>query len=199
MKKIAILLTLAVIFISLVSCGGTDVYEKLNEMVSEAYSSLTVDIKTEQNGESLSSKYVIENKKDTTEIYYNIRFFSIFTKDENGNYTAPDSYQKQYIGTVTLRDGEIIKTSGFALENAELISFPSFSFDERYFSNVRDNQEDGIFSADVINPLGFTGKSLRCSNMKLEVYYKNDNIHSMKISYLSQNGIFVKSEYSFSY
>ena len=104
MKKIAILLTLAVIFISLVSCGGTDVYEKLNEMVSEAYSSLTVDIKTEQNGESLSSKYVIENKKDTTEIYYNIRFFSIFTKDENGNYTAPDSYQKQYIGTVTLRD-----------------------------------------------------------------------------------------------
>ena len=199
MKRIfSLIMILAALAFAFTSCGSPedeqpDIYSLLNNMVSENYSSLTVEITTNNSFGKLNSIYVVTNNEESQTISYTEQSLATFDSVD-GKYVIPNDYKNETSGSVEItKNGESITSPGGILLNG--IGNPKFNFQSSYFSSVVNN--DKSFKADVIKPSEFINKELDASDMTLSVKFDVNKLKSIVIEYTLSSGTTETVTYTF--
>lgn len=191
-KYTCFILMLCLLLTCLFSCGndsdnkdtdaGESVYEKLQQMVGEEPSSLTVRIKTDVGGDvELQSEYKLEKTSSGQRVSYTVQQMSGFT-GENGELTIPEERVATLRGEAVVSGGRVVSQSGDTVDtDLAKIGLPHFDFDESNFANV--SESDGRFSADVTSPARFMGSDGGVEDMTVEVIYTDRGVSSIRLCY----------------
>jgi len=175
MKKILIfvmIISIASAVLCFSSCKTDERYQMLEEMTKLQYKQIVMEVSSKAEVE-LSAKFTSDFDGEKTTLNYT---YDRVAKAElvDGVYVIPDTYIETLTGNATVKDGKIISQNGDAIDvELEKLSKAGFSFNALYFENASLGGD--TFSADVINPKGFTGNaSLRCMNMKVKIVFQAD-------------------------
>ncbi len=165
MKKIIfVMVILLVATLCLTSCDltGGDQYQKLNQMVNKSYSQVKMEVSVKKSGESIGLNSVIvcdiARSDDVKTVQYNLQEYASI--DVNGDtITLPSQQIVTKSGSVILSNGEVISQTGDQVGlNFAKVGKITMNFVSVYLSNVKT--ENGIFSADVTNVIGFLGRDI---------------------------------------
>jgi hypothetical protein len=185
MKKIIIVFALIFsIIICIPSCNNKENYDEtfntINALSEKDYTFYTIDIEVKSNDGSLSLKenYLVTSVNGTRTVKYHIERFNQFVVDGEDIY-VPNEYVTVTEGTLTSNESE-----------SEKYAFPSFNFSS---NSVKVNSlvNSGTYSqlnANITSLEGLMGINVDASNPTIEVYYNNDQINSVEISYVNGSG-----------
>ena len=192
MKKIIIALALIFsIVICLPSCAGNNYEEefnKLNTLADKDYSFYTIDIEVKNNNGDMSVKenYMVTSVNGTRTVKYSIERLNDFVVDGD-NIFVPNDYMNISSGTLSTTEAEIDK-----------YAFPKFDFSSKTLV-VRTLTNKGTYShmhASVTSFESFMGRSIEGSDGQINVYYNNNQINSIEISFANQSGNFTTITYT---
>lgn len=194
-KSVLMLAALGAAACCLGACGGktddgggkTDEYEKLNSMLAESYSSVSLTVTdTFSDDLSLKSVYVIKYSESEITVEYSVERFTEVSLD------GPTTEVKTTLeGTAVIKGGTV--TGGEEVGITAAIANPIFNFKESYFENA--TLTGVFFSADVKSASSFLGFTLSCTDMKVRAEFL-DFFYSIELSY-TRDGSKVKYEYVF--
>lgn len=214
MKKfmISMMLILA-IFVTFVACGeeggtpnsdiGSDttqetptpevpktVYDILNELSSQSYSQVKLNISTITGDIELKASYTLTKSA----VSYSVEQLNLLPEDGNIENLSPD-YKLTLNGMATIEEEKVTEIDGDA------VSIPSydelkgtFAFEEGNFKNVQ--KENGKLSAEVVSASDFLGVDTSIQDMKIVVEYGDTALQKMTITY-STNHSAVTTVYEF--
>ncbi len=193
MKKIIFAISAVCAAACLTACGGGDKpaydhYKAMDEMFNASYSKITVSVtNTFDVDTQLISSYEMLYSGDEITVKYSIeRFTGISIDTGNMEKTVTD-------GTAKIKNGAVVSDSAGMLE---VVPDTKFSFKAEYFSNVNEDIIDMYLQADVVNPSGFMGTDIKCSDMKVNAEYFTE-FKKMEINYKGESGNSVKINYNF--
>lgn len=198
-RKVVIFLSLLLIVVLAFSgCKKNkkeNIYQKLNRLTEEASSSFTLYVSTTQSGETLTSKFTVRNNGASSTVDYEHEVFSSF-EEEGGVPVIPEGYTVKKTGTVTLENGNLLTLNGDPIDvDFSSISTLGIRFDAGCLSNVVER--DVAMYADVTNVPAFLGTALSCRDMSVIAEYSTEQLSTISISYVSENGAQVTYRYSF--
>ena len=177
------------------SCDGdkpVSGYGKLQGLLSKNYSQivLTVTDKFDEDT-SLVSKYTLAYGDSDVTVTYSIEEFSSLSID-----SADAQFKTVKNGSAVIKDGVVVQITGDSAElpSTEVISAGGMTFNEEYFSEA--SISDVAFKANVINPSGFFGRDVVCSDMKINAVF-GDFLAEMEITYKAKSGQSVEYVYEF--
>ena len=173
-----------------------DIYDTLNALVVQAKDEVALTVSSTLNGETLNGTFTAIQEENGMRVTYTYEQLSTFEEGENG-YIIPDSYKTIYQGTMLISDGKVIEQDGDPTDIAiEQITAAGMKFEKGYFSNV--TSKEGSFQAEVTSPSDFLQVEINCSEMRVDVAYKQGNIDFITISYTSSVGSQIVLSYAFS-
>ena len=198
MKKIIISIFLILaILVTFVACddksdepGPKTTYDILNELASQSYSKVKLNISSVTGDIELKASYTLTG----SEVSYSVEQLSLLPSDGNMENVSSD-YKVTLSGTAVIENGKVIKLDG------EAVSIPSydelkgaFKFRESNFKNVQT--ENGKLKAEVISSSEFLGIDRTISNMKITVEYSDLALQKITITYNTVNSA-VTTTYEF--
>ena len=185
---------LTVLILVFTSCAPQpvepDIYEKLDNMVSEDYSSLTVTVTTENAFGILNSTYAIKYGSNTAVDYTEETFSEYEIAD--GEYVIPEEQKVTKSGSFTLDGKSVTLRDGITLNR---LGKPDFSFAKGNFSSVKSGEDS--FSANVVNVKGFLGFTADAENMKVSADFAGEKLTSVVLDYETAAGTAVTLTYIF--
>lgn len=184
MKKIVfVVVILLLATFCLTSCDQSTEYDKLNEMVSQSYQQVTIDVTVKKSGEAdgLVHNIVCLSINDTTKhVAYTLQEYATF--DVNGDtITAPDEQIVTKSGTAILDNGKVTTQTGDQVDyDFANVGKLNMNFNKACLSNsVVDGKN---FTADVSNVALFLGNDIPgATNVKVSVDVQKYN--SITLSY----------------
>lgn len=200
-KKIFVILSFLSLF-ALCGCknkntgntSGVD-YTKYDALVAKDFDAFTLKVRTEKDGETLNGQYTVTPVNTGKKITYSYQQINEI-KEENGEYVFPDEYKSTLTGEMIIDGNTVLSQNGAELNvSFEKISSIGLEFDESFFANV--TQTEKSFTADVINPSGYLGQTLNCSQMTTTLRFIGEELIKIELSYLSESGASVYIEYAF--
>ncbi len=161
-----------------------DVYAQLNELLKNKVDSLSLDVKTENNGVMLEGTYRIDSNKDGS---YTVTYsYEENTEIDLENGVFPDETVITVTGVVTVNNGVVTDGDGNVIaDNVEIGTGLGMNFQEQFFKNVVSDDES--FSADVIDSRGFMQSEFAGDELKVSVDFNSEKINQIILSY-TQNG-----------
>ena len=177
--------------------GGSDtsdvqsVYDLLDELASEDYSNIKIDIEVATGFATLHSSYDLTNRN----VVYRIEKLNTLPSD--GNLTdLPSSPKTTVTGYALIENGQVVELDGDS--DIDLPSYNelrgSFNFSEGNFTNVVS--EGGYFEADVISPSSFFGTYVDMRELKVEIEYTQSALMEITLSYKTSSST-VQTVYEF--
>ena len=162
-------------------------YDRLNSMLKESYSNITVTVKNTftEEGITLESVYSVNYSESEITVEYSIERFS------EPSLENPASGVKIKIeGTAVIKDGKISENeAGITASIAEV----PLTFKEEYFKNI---DLTGVYiDADVKDVSGFLGTELTCTDMHVNAVFVS-YFHDITVTY-STVGHEIEYYYSF--
>ena len=97
-------------------------------------------------------------------------------------------------GVATIKDGAFTVTGDNIGLTEEILKIP-LTFKKSFFSNTMYMSD--MFMADVDYPIGFLGKRIDCSDMKVVVLHTATAFQTIDITYTSAAGYAVEYNYIF--
>lgn len=176
------------------SCGDDEsvsAYDKIQNILAKNYSQIVLTVTDTFDEEtSLASTYTLNYGENDVTVEYSVEQFTSLSLD-----AANPQFKTVKTGSVVIKDGVVVKQSGDStVFSYDLVSAGGLNFKEEYFSSVIIN--DVSFKADIINPSGFFGTTVACSNAKINSIYA-DFMAEMVVTYTSASGHSVEYEYKF--
>ena len=180
---------------ALSACGsrgdkGPSTYDKLNSMLEESYSQISISINNTFLDEdvTLESVYMLIYSQSQITVQYKVERFAEISLD---NPTS--AVKTTYTGTAVIAGDTVTGGSevGLTADIAQL----NLVFKEEYFENI--TLESGSISADVTNVSGFLGTDLTCTEMKVEAEFSNV-LNGITVTY-KQSGNEVEYKYVFTH
>lgn len=179
---VVVVVCLIVLLVCLLTLNN--VYAKMNRIVSKHNGELDITVKTKTGETELVSTIVVTRSGETDIIEYSVQQLAEF--DPNN---IADNAIQTVNGSVIANNGVVVKQSGQKVEGVDFLRYSSVEllFKKGYFQNATDEQ--GVFSAEVVNTGAFTGNSnLKCTDMKVTFDYATDNAKTITVSYVSESG-----------
>lgn len=197
MKKILTVIMFFFVCISCCACGEeakNDLYDDFNRMTKAEYTDYRIEVCSVSDDNALNSTYKVKAENGMNKIEYTYEVLNPIS-DIDGEIVMPSEYKSVKSGTVTVKNGKIIEQNGEEL-NIEVarIDKIGLKFNETYFANI--TSETNCFKAQVKNVEGFTGKSISCAEMAVEIEYNENKFEQIVISYVS-NTISTEIKYIF--
>jgi hypothetical protein len=196
-KAVCLILLLGLLLTCVISCGSnndgaqasddqkndaSDVYEKLNKMVSEEYSSLTVRISSDIDGVTLESVYSFNRTSSQEEMSYRIEQLSSFVADD-GTLAAPDKQKNTLEGTAIISNGKISSQKGDKVEiDLASVGLPKFNFKASNFSEITEGSNS--FSATVIDATLFMGKAFSGKDLTVSIDFSDSGISKITLCFV---------------
>ena len=156
-------------------------YDILNELATQNYSKVKLDISTVTGEVELKASYTLTG----SEVSYSVEQLNFLPSDGNIENVSPD-YKVILSGSATVENGKITKIDG------EAVSIPSydelkgaFNFAESNFKNVQI--ENGKITADVVSSSEFLGIDRTINSMKITVEYTDSALQKITITYNTIN------------
>ena len=156
-------------------------YDILNELATQSYSKVKLDISTVTGDVELKASYTLTG----LEVSYSVEQLNLLPSDGNIENVSPD-YKVTLSGSATVENGKITKIDD------EAISIPSydelkgaFNFTESNFKNIQI--ENGKITADVVSSSEFFGTNKTINNMKITVEYTDSALQKITITYNTIN------------
>lgn len=156
-------------------------YDILNELATQPYSKVKLDIFTVTGDVELKASYTLTG----SEVSYSVEQLNLLPSDGNIENVSPD-YKVTLSGSATVENGKITKVDG------EAVSIPSydelkgsFKFKESNFKNIQI--ENGKITADVVSSSEFFGTNKTINNMKITVEYTDSALQKITITYNTIN------------
>ncbi len=201
-RRISIIIIALLLLVGLCACNilpqtQTEIYDKLNKMLDDDYSTIALTITTTTVDVPLTSSFNTIFKDNRQSITYSVQQFGKFEVND-GVITPPSSYIVTKSGTIALENGKVVDKQGDEMDiDVSTLTSSIFSFKKEYFANIKSNKTS--FSADVTNAKGFmSNNTLNVSDMKVSVGISGDKIASIIITYTSENDASIKMHYTFS-
>lgn len=174
------------------SCDGNkpsyNYYDAINDMLNASYSKIDISVtNTFDTDTELVSTYEMIYAGDEITVNYSIERFTGISLDTAGTEKSVTT------GTASIKNGAVVSDDKQMLE---VIPGTKFSFKAEYFTNVNEDIIDMMFQADVLNPSGFMGTEIKCTDMKVNAEYLNV-FSEMEVTYTGDAGNSVKIVYNF--
>jgi hypothetical protein len=200
-RKLCLILS-CLLLVSFVGCkdkeketDNTINYAKYSAMISKDFDSFTLKVTTKLDDDTLNGQYTVETVTAGKKITYSYQKINEII-EENGEYVFPEEYKSTLNGELLINGNVILSQNGEDLNLPfDKISSIGLEFEADFFENV--TQTDKSFSATVVNPSGYVGRTLSCTQMTTTLRFIEDTLIKLEISYLSEHGASVYIEYSF--
>lgn len=176
--------------ICLAGCGSGDGkrFDSLNKMLAEDYTKISLTVTdTFAEGSVLIGEYTITQAEEGKKVEYSVERFGEFSLD------GSNEAKVILTGTAIVKDGEIVSTTGDAIDLPEGIG-GGYTFASEYFANVKFG--DGSLTADVTDAGNFFGCTITCTDMKVEASF-GDALTSLNIGFTAADGTAVEYAYTF--
>ena len=201
MKKIIIsIILMLALLMSFVACDNGDssnrddtspatqsseaektVYDVLNDLTTQSYKKIQLDITTLTGDIELKANYALTENK----VEYSIEQLNLLPSDGDLNDVSPD-YKTTIQGSATVENGKVTKLDDEAVNLPEYNELKgAFDFKESSFQNIQS--ENGRFAADVADVSAFVGVDKTISDMKIVVEYSDTAFQKITISYKTSN------------
>lgn len=166
-------------------------YDELNSMINKSYSKIELTVTDTFDGDtSLVSEYTMQYSEGGVTVSYSVeRFSSLSLGGDDWLITV-------YTGEAVIKDGSVVSVTGDDIGITADITKTGFTFKQEYFANVNESILGIRLEADVVNPGGFTGTDMTCTDMKVKADYF-DAFTEMQIAYTAENGGKVEYAYVF--
>ena len=175
---------------------NSEIYRKINVLLREDYSKVTVEVVTEKDGITLNGNYEFVTDGDKVNVSYAFDKLNSFEVN-GGAVTSPDDFKTRVIGTAVVQNGSVTEINGGAIESESLtqLNASSITFRRSLLTNVKVT--DYTLQADVVNAKEFTGNdSVDGTNVKVRVGFRK-YLDKIELTY-EQNGTNVSVIYKFS-
>lgn len=192
MKKrllVAIALILVLVCVTLAACNNySETLDKINGLLDVDYSKVEITLTTKISDVTLNGKYTLTFSGDVINIVYS------YDKLNEISIGGSNSFTTTVSGTAKMQNGVIISDTNQINMDAQP-DFTRFSFKQAYFRNIYATNNK--FTADVRNAKSFVGGSFNGANMKVKVFFGDDSISEIDLSYISKKGADVSVVYKF--
>ena len=153
-----------------------DIYSRLVRLAKCEYGLITLDITSTTSHVSLGARYEIS----ADEVRYSVESLNRISIDDIAS--NPASYKKTLTGVATVKNGVIVSINGDDVELPEYTEMRGlFSFSESCFRDVKD--ENGVFTADIVDPDSFFNRDVDVSGARISVVYTDEALVSITVSY----------------
>ena len=205
MKKKIFVLCLLVVVSAVLFCGCNTMKDETAELLNSAknasYGKTTTTVKTQLDGQTLTSVFVAEKTDDKTAVVnYIIEQLSLF--DENS--TVAPSETTTYSGSFYVSGGKISNHTGDNMlpdiEGAYTVLLTNgITFNKDYFGKTEVTTQDGKTQivAEVKNPSAFLAQSFSGRNMTATMVVSQNALVSLALDYVDSNGAVVNITYEF--
>lgn len=193
MKKLfKIILFTVIAVLTFCGCEKASVkvdYNSLTKKLNSDYSGWSLTVKTKKDDVTLTDVFAVKKSDAQTEIEYTLETLSELSFDNDGEFITKKS------GSAVIKDGKVVTENGdeVVIEIEELATL-GLSFKAEYFGNAK--YSDTSFSATVVKPSSFLGKSLNCTDMTVYASF-SDKFTKINIMYTAENGAKIDCTYSF--
>ncbi len=192
-----VLVVVILLTVCLSACkDNSEIYRKINVMLREDYSKVTVEVVTEKDGITLNGNYEFVTNGDKVNVSYAYDKLNSFEVN-GGAVTSPDDFKTRVIGTAVVQNGSVTEINGGAIESESLtqLNASSITFRKSLLTNVKVT--DYTLQADVVNAKEFTGNdAFDGTNVKVRVGFRK-YLDKIELTY-EQNGTKVSVTYKFS-
>ena len=166
-----------------------DIYSRLGGLANREYGLITLDITSTTSHVSLGARYEIS----ADEVRYSVEKLNRISIDDIAS--NPASYKKTLTGVATVKNGVIVSINGDDVELPEYTEMRGlFSFSESCFRDAKD--ENGVFTADIVDPDSFFNRDVDVSGARISVVYTDEALVSITVSY-STSAATVAAVYTF--
>lgn len=190
LKKILCVAVLAMALVcALCACNSTAIYDKLGGMCDAEYSKISINVKTEMGGDTLTSTYtvhVVDASQNMASLDYSIQRFATFdTVMDNDIIVAPENRIETISGGVEINGTSVTQKSGtpINIDESKLANIckVNLHFGYLYFLDATNTNE--TFEAKVKNPSAFMDyQVLTCTDMKVKATFST-KFESILITY----------------
>lgn len=190
-KHIPLIMTLCV---AAAVCGGcttenNEEYDKLNAKLKLNYSQIVLTVTNEIDEELvLTSEYTMKFADGGMTVTYSIERLPEVSLDSTA------SEKTTLNGEAKIESGNVTYVQGDEVNLDALTDGVGLNFKNEYFAHA--DLTDMYLIADVVNPSGFMGAELKCTEMKVEASFL-EIFYDIRVTYLGQNGNRVKYFYAF--
>lgn len=195
MKKKVLLALVAVTLVLTLTClaACTDyqpTLDKIQSLLEVSYSKVEIKITTKIYGVELEGNYTLTFSGNVTNIVYS--YEELNELSINGG----NSFKSTVSGTAVVQNGVVVAGNQAELSTAPW-NFGELTFKQAYFSKIVATQYK--FDADVVSAKGFFGGSSSFAGSKLhvKVFFGDEDISEMSLTYRSTKGAEVSIVYNF--
>ncbi len=180
LKTVTLFLLVLSLLILAVSCS-TPKTTDFNKLLDKEYSSVNIEVKTEQEMGTLVSNYELSESEDGILVKYSCMSFVELS------ITTPVSERtKTLVGEALYKNGNKVSQSGdevlFDIPNSIK---PALNLSSGNMRNIQ--QSNGVTEADILNPSLLFGKSVSYTDTKIVISHTDEAIESIVITYVKSD------------